>query len=437
MRLCIVVLAVCSQPKVDAREDSRACSVSSAEASLSTLLLQHGHMVRNQFAFESMPAGKPTTSGHTIAKAITTLSIGTGDVAAKAVASKAAARETGIASIVNTTAARAAVMVTAGDTTRGSTVVTSGGLGNGELVVCISGNDCATGLVCSNHSCRSRDSMLSNAENERLNRQSSSHKLHTIRQALSRVLSVKLSLTSKLVMIPCVLIGGPLIWAWYKLDEIEHKDEIWTAQDADLREIDISGVGASGVALLRRHSDRKFGISLSIVGIMLQIVFLYYIAVFSFQHAWQPAEHKSPLPLIFCSMFCNSMACCASFIQGLKAWGTSAPIGFESIHRALVMLDSFIIPAISIMVSSIYLCTSESISSLVFSATAMVFVCCINMQIAGLMSWSLSGHGGRAFQPARVCIKDSVNTMQYAYYSLIGSALIALAMIPVAIAGYF
>jgi len=258
------------------------------------------------------------------------------------------------------------------------------------------------------------------------------------RDALARAFGVDVSMTSVLVIPLCFLIGSPLVWAWW---QIENKDdEIWTAQDADLREIDISSVGASGVALLRRPSDRQFGILLSFVGIMLQIVFLYFIAVYSFQQrhgAGKKVEHKSPLPLIFCSLFCNSMTCCASFITGLKTWDTAAPSGYENLHHALVMLDSFIIPSFSVVVGSIYLCTSENISGLVFSATSMAFVCRINMQIAGLMSWSLSAHRGRAFQPASISIKDSVNTMQYAYFSLIGSAFVATAMMPVEVLDIF
>lgn len=275
--------------------------------------------------------------------------------------------------------------------------------------------------------------------------QTSSHTLFTKVHARPDALSADWSWTSVMVILPCLLIGCPLIWAWWQLPEVIKdeggiNDEIWTAHDENLREIDISSVGASGVALLRRHSDRQFGILLSFVGIMLQIVFLYFIAVYSIQGAGKSAlveESKTPPPLMFSSLFCNSMTCFASFITGMKTWDTSAPPGYEVLHRALVMLDSFIIPSIAVVVGSMYLCTSRTISALVFNATSMAFVCQINMQIAGLMGWSLSAHGGRAFQPGRVCIKDSVNTMQYAYYSLIGSALIALALIPVAIADYF
>jgi hypothetical protein len=253
----------------------------------------------------------------------------------------------------------------------------------------------------------------------------------TIRRTL--VSAVQVNLVNVMVIIPCLVIGLPLVWHWCQLDNLDDVDEIWTAHDADLRETDISYVGASGVALLRRHSDRKFGVLLSIVGIMLQIVFLYYIAVYSIRRAWQPVVHESPLALVFCSMFCNSMTCCSSFITGIKAWDTKAPKGYENLHHALVGLDSFSIPTISVVVGNIYLCTSKDVAGLVFSATAMAFVCRINMQISGLMSWSLSGHGGRAFQPANVCIKDSVNTMRYAYYSLICATVVTLLMLPLAI----
>lgn len=320
----------------------------------------------------------------------------------------------------------------------------------GIEISCLLDTDCAPNALCIKHACRKRDVVLQTEDNDHpevravdnaTTKHTSSHTLFTRGHVLSDAFSADWSWTSVLVFLPCVLIGSPLIWAWWQLEVIKHEgsntDEIWTAHDDDLREIDILEIGASGVALLRRHSDRQFGILLSFVGIMLQIVFLYFIAVYSIQGAGKLGERKTPLPLMFCSLFCNSMTCCASFITGMKTWDTSAPLGYEVLHRALVLLDSFIIPSIAVVVGSMYLCTSRTISALVFSATSMAFVCRINMQIAGLMSWSLSAHGGRAFQPAKVCIKDSVNTMQYAYYSLIGSALIALAMMPVAIVDYF
>merc|ERR1719420_265026 len=126
------------------------------------------------------------------------------------------------------------------------------------------------------------------------------------------------------------------------------------------------------------------------------------------------------------------MTCCASFILGLKCKATQAPEGYEKLHGALVLLDSFVIPSVCVVVGSLYLCASNGISSLVFNSTAMAFICSINMQIAGLMSWSLSGHGGRSFQPANVSIKDSENTTEYAHYSFILSGVVALVTLPIA-----
>merc|ERR1719482_359674 len=150
-------------------------------------------------------------------------------------------------------------------------------------------------------------------------------------------------------------------------------------------------------------------------GIMLQTIFLYFIAVFCFQRIWHEATtentgNPTPIALLFCSLFCNTMTCCASLILGLKCWATKAPTGYQKLHKALVLYDSFVIPSVSAIVGALYLCTSNGISSLVFSSTSMAFITSINMQIAGLMSWSLSGHGGRAFQPANVNIKDSENS---------------------------
>merc|ERR1719197_192659 len=93
-------------------------------------------------------------------------------------------------------------------------------------------------------------------------------------------------------------------------------------------------------------------------------------------------------------------------------------------HRALVLLDSFCIPLVCGVVGSLYICTSRGISTLVFKSTSMAFICNINAQIAGLMSWSLSGHGGRAFQPANVSIKDSENSTQLANYSFATAAVL-------------
>lgn len=109
----------------------------------------------------------------------------------------------------------------------------------------------------------------------------------------------------------------------------------------------------------------------------------------------------------------------------MKCFHTPPPHGYQQLHQALVLLDSFVIPLVGAVVGALFLCTSKGISNLVFDATAMGFICSINMQIAGLMSWSLSGHGGRAFQPANVSIKDSENSTQHAHYSFVASAVVA------------
>jgi len=241
---------------------------------------------------------------------------------------------------------------------------------------------------------------------------------------------------NNLVIIPALLVGGFLFWRWYTLDPPGKMDDIFTARDADLREVEISKIGASGVTLLRRQSDRHTGIMFAFTGIMLQTIFLYFIAVFLFDRISREAEHRdtgspTPVALLFCSLFCNTMTCCSSFILGLKCRATKSPDGYEKLHETLVLLDSFVIPSVCIVVGSLYLCASNGISSLVFNSTAMAFICSINMQIAGLMSWSLSGHGGRAFQPANISIKDSENSTVYAQYSFIASLVVALATLPI------
>jgi len=241
---------------------------------------------------------------------------------------------------------------------------------------------------------------------------------------------------NNLVIIPALLVGGFLFWRWYTLDPPGKMDDIFTARDADLREVEISKIGASGVTLLRRQSDRHTGIMFAFTGIMLQTIFLYFIAVFLFDRISREAEHRdtgspTPVALLFCSLFCNTMTCCSSFILGLKCRATKSPDGYEKLHETLVLLDSFVIPSVCIVVGSLYLCASNGISSLVFNSTAMAFICSINMQIAGLMSWSLSGHGGRAFQPANISIKDSENSTLYAQYSFIAAIVVALATLPI------
>merc|ERR1719272_620760 len=61
---------------------------------------------------------------------------------------------------------------------------------------------------------------------------------------------------NNLVIIPCLIIGIPLYRLWSTLEVSGKKDDIFTARDADLREVEISKLGASGVSLLRRQSDR-------------------------------------------------------------------------------------------------------------------------------------------------------------------------------------
>lgn len=242
-------------------------------------------------------------------------------------------------------------------------------------------------------------------------------------------------LINTLVIIPCVAVGGPLFWIWYHLEPVGKGDVVYTAMDADLRDVEISRVGASGVALLRRQCDRHTGIMFAFTGIMLQTIFIYFIAVscvlrIQAQAAYEGPSVPTPIILLFCSLFCNTMVCCSSVILGMKCLATNAPEGYQELHEMLVLLDSFVIPGMCTIVGALYLCTSNGISSLVFDATAMGFIISINMQIAGLMSWSLSGHGGRAFQPANVSIKDSENSTQHAYYSFYAGAVVATVMIP-------
>lgn len=244
-----------------------------------------------------------------------------------------------------------------------------------------------------------------------------------------------MSFSNNLVIIPCLVVGGPLFRLWYNLQPEGKGEEIFTAIDADLREVEISRVGASGVSLLRRQCDRHTGIMFAFAGIMLQTVFLYYIAVTSCRKTIEEINMEgdslpTPIPLLFCSLFCNTLVCCASLILGMKCFSTAAPPGYEELHKAFVLMDSFVIPLVSAVVGALLLCTSRGITSLVFNATAMAFICSINMQVAGLMSWSLSGHGGRAFQPAHVSIKDSQNSTQHAAYSFIASAAVATVIIP-------
>lgn len=242
---------------------------------------------------------------------------------------------------------------------------------------------------------------------------------------------------NNLVIIPCLAVGITLYRAWSQIESKGKPDDIFTARDADLREVEISRVGASGVALLRRQSDRHTGIMFAFTGIMLQTIFLYFIAVFCGQRiahevSYPGAEQiPTPIALLFCSLFCNTLTCCASLILGLKCWSTSAPDGYQKLHETLVILDSFVIPSVCMVVGALYLCASNGISSLVFNSTAMAFICSINMQIAGLMSWSLSGHGGRAYQPSNVSIKDSENSTLYANYSFIASIVVALVTLPI------
>eukprot|EP00928_Gymnodinium_smaydae_P084093 TRINITY_DN67347_c0_g1_i1.p1 TRINITY_DN67347_c0_g1~~TRINITY_DN67347_c0_g1_i1.p1 ORF type:complete len:430 (-),score=45.57 TRINITY_DN67347_c0_g1_i1:28-1317(-) len=237
-------------------------------------------------------------------------------------------------------------------------------------------------------------------------------------------------------LIPCLSIGGPLFWIWYHLEPSEKPDVIFTATDSDLREVQIREIGASGVALLRRQPDRHTGIMFAFTGIMLQTVFLYFIAVscvLRLNAQFTPGDNAKPTPLIllFCSLFCNTMVCCSSYIVGLKCLATKAPDGYEHLHQVLVLLDSFVIPGMCTIVGDLYLCTSDGISSLVFNATAMGFIISMNMQIAGLMSWSLAGHGGRAFQPGNVSIKDQQNSSAQARYSFVASLVVASVIMPI------
>jgi len=285
---------------------------------------------------------------------------------------------------------------------------------------CLWDVDCGHNSICRNNAC-----LLVGLETDTGLR--SSNVFHFKRLFASATLNT-------MVIVPMIVVAIPLGWAWWQLLSFAHSDEVWTAQDADLREVDISQIGASGVVLLRTPSDRKLAILLSFAGIMLQTMFLYFMSLYSWMNVGgTKVTHDAPCVLLFGSIFMNTVSCCASMITGMKAWHTTAPKGYETIHCILVGLDSFVIPSVSVLVGSVFLCTSSNIASLVLSSTAMAFVCSINSRLAALISWSLSAHGGRIYQPAKLGIKDAVNSMQYTYMSLAFAALFSIIMVPVGI----
>lgn len=301
---------------------------------------------------------------------------------------------------------------------------------------CLWDSDCGSGATCQGRLCHHNSGLVSRvlAESRGEGRlevyvgNSTEDSLKTLVQFEHAQFSYFLNMG---VLIPWGLLAIPLVMISFRLVEIENeKDKIYTAEDENLRHAEIGNIGISGVALLRRPSDRRWAIRCAFVSLLLQVAFLYFIVVYDFAYLSTDRQAlvvfiRTPV-LLFCSILVNALSCCSFMISGSKLWHTGAPEGYEDIHRILVALDSFVIPSVCIVVGTLYLCTANGIMSLVFSSTALQFVARFNARFAGLLSWSLSVHGGRAFRPTEVLIKDDVDSMGYAQRSLIFSFIWAL-----------
>mmetsp|Transcript_77838 Transcript_77838/g.166886 ORF Transcript_77838/g.166886 Transcript_77838/m.166886 type:complete len:747 (+) Transcript_77838:100-2340(+) len=299
----------------------------------------------------------------------------------------------------------------------------------GEDVECLWDSDCVTGSSCESNSCR-HYSLLSMAfaepePTDETDAETPAGLMNPELQLRTRSFSYVLNL---MVFIPWLAMAIPLGIIWSELRKLSNeKDSIWTAEDENLRHVEISSLGISGVALLRRPSDRRWAIRCAFISLLLQTAFLYFILVYdiaSLSSSTKIIFVRTPA-LLFCALFINTMSCCSTMISGAKAWHTTAPEGYVTIHRWLVGLDSFIIPSVCIVAGTLFLCNSVGITSLIFSSTSMRFVVNFNAQFAGLLSWSLSAHGGRAFRPSEVLIKDDVDSMNYALRSLVFSFTVA------------
>lgn len=284
---------------------------------------------------------------------------------------------------------------------------------------CLWDSDCGSGAICQGQSCHHYSEFMSKPRSGN----SSDTNFKTLVQFEQAQFSWFLNIG---IFIPWGLLAIPLSIISVRLAEVENeKDKIYTAEDENLRHTDISLIGISGVALLRRPSDRRWAIRCAFVSLLLQVAFLYFIVVYDFAFLFTKGQAhavfiRTPV-LLFCGVLVNALSCCSIMISGSKMWHTAAPEGYQDIHHILVALDSFIIPAVCIVAGTLYLCTASGIMSLVFSSTALQFVVSFNARFAGLLSWSLSVHGGRAFKPTEVLIKDDVDSMSYAQRSLIFS----------------
>lgn len=247
------------------------------------------------------------------------------------------------------------------------------------------------------------------------------------------------SMRNAMVFIPIGILLVPIIWISIQanyLDQLPNVPKVWTAPDSDVREVEISDLGASGIALLRFHDHRKFGIYFANVGLVVQAVFVYFIFLAyasAFEIRVEQYTYDAPLILLFVSCFFNALLMCAHFIQGKKLLKTTTPEGYENVHRLLVIIDSFILPVAAFVSGQMWISTSSSTSQYVFNCTSVAWVMQINRQIAKLMTWNLASHGGYSIKPNWVSVKDTDNNMELALYSLLASAILSAIFAPVAI----
>jgi len=293
---------------------------------------------------------------------------------------------------------------------------------------CVWDSDCDSHSTCEGRSCKHHNALAMAFNLMRQNGQDTPDDSMSMAPPLTQFKSKSFSyLLNLLLVIPWGLMGIPLGIIWYQLKSLkDEKDTIWTAEEESMRIVEISSIGISGVALLRRPSDRRWAIRCTFLSFIFQMAFLYFIIVYDFASLNTEFVIFVRTPaLLFCSLFLNALSCCSIMICGAKTWQTEAPEGYETIHIILVSLDAFIIPSVCIIAGTLFLCTSIGITSLIFSSTSMGFVVNFNRQFAALLSWSLANHGGRAFRPTEVFIKDDVDSMTYAMRSLIFSFAVA------------
>lgn len=163
-------------------------------------------------------------------------------------------------------------------------------------------------------------------------------------------------------------------------------------------------MGLSGMCLLDLHqsagvSGSSFRITLPLIAIqawIIQFVILGFMAV-QLSNPREPGKPHMPYSIVFAAIYLHFLNCTSDLPFSL-----SVIPHFFKLHRLLIdraialpifAMDAFIVPLSSMVIGSLYLCTSETVGDVILNSCAVAFIGNIDNWILG-MNESMNRLGG-------------------------------------------